>query len=48
VLLVRILSGSGVKTDTKAIGVFVVTIHHAEGLSVQDASGSSDPYIVVA
>lgn len=34
--------------DTRAIGVFIVTIHHAESLSPQDRNGRSDPYIVLA
>ncbi|KAG9019015.1 hypothetical protein FRB90_007187 [Tulasnella sp. 427] len=34
--------------DTQALGVFVITIHHAEGLSAQDRNGKSDPYIVLA
>ncbi|QRV98489.1 C2 domain-containing protein [Ceratobasidium sp. AG-Ba] len=34
--------------DTLAQGVFIITIHHAEGLSAQDRSGRSDPYIVLA
>ena len=40
--------GDGIKKDTKALGVFVITIHHAEGLSAQDRNGKSDPYIVLA
>ena len=42
------LAGDGVKKDTKALGVFVVTIHHAVGLKAQDSNGKSDPYIVLA
>ncbi|KAG8897581.1 hypothetical protein FRC01_011279, partial [Tulasnella sp. 417] len=34
--------------DTQALGVFVITIHHAESLSAQDRNGKSDPYIVLA
>ncbi|WVN87584.1 uncharacterized protein L203_102767 [Cryptococcus depauperatus CBS 7841] len=34
--------------DTRAIGVFLITIHHCEGLSAQDNNGLSDPYIVLA
>ncbi|KAG8908594.1 hypothetical protein FRB99_004882 [Tulasnella sp. 403] len=34
--------------DTQALGVFIVTIHHARGLSAQDRNGLSDPYIVLA
>lgn len=35
-------------TDTTAIGVFIITIHFAEGLSAQDSNGKSDPYVVLA
>lgn len=34
--------------DTRATGVFVIHIKHAEGLSAQDRNGRSDPYIVLA
>ncbi|THV04226.1 hypothetical protein K435DRAFT_835469 [Dendrothele bispora CBS 962.96] len=34
--------------DTRAKGVFLITIHHAEGLSAQDSNARSDPYIVWA
>jgi Ca2+-dependent lipid-binding protein len=34
--------------DTRAIGVFVITTHYCEGLSSQDSSGKSDPYVVFA
>lgn len=44
----ELLTGSGVKTKTHALGVIMVTIHHAVGLSAQDNSGTSDPYIVLA
>jgi len=44
----ELLTGSGVKTKTHALGVIMVTIHHAVGLSAQDTSGTSDPYIVLA
>ncbi|KAK7679647.1 hypothetical protein QCA50_017359 [Cerrena zonata] len=46
--LAQLLAGDGIKKDTKALGVLVITIHHAIGLSAQDRSGSSDPYIVLA
>lgn len=46
--LAQLLAGDGVKKDTKALGVLVVTVHHAEGLSSQDRGGKSDPYIVLA
>jgi Ca2+-dependent lipid-binding protein len=42
-----ILSGATVG-DTRALGVFVITIHYCEELSAQDANGKSDPYIVLA
>jgi hypothetical protein len=35
-------------TDTRAVGVFIVTIHYGENLSAQDRGGTSDPYIVLA
>lgn len=41
------LSGAAVG-DTRAIGVFIITIHYCEGLSAQDKNGSSDPYVVLA
>jgi Ca2+-dependent lipid-binding protein len=37
-----------VKKDTLALGVLVVTVHHAENLSAQDSDGTSDPYIVLS
>ena len=40
--------GSAALGDTQALGVFVITIHHAEALSAQDRNGRSDPYIVLA
>ncbi|WWC90217.1 uncharacterized protein L201_005150 [Kwoniella dendrophila CBS 6074] len=43
----ELLSGAAVG-DTRAIGVFLITIHHCEGLSAQDKNGSSDPYVVLA
>ncbi|KAI0074714.1 hypothetical protein K474DRAFT_1665159 [Panus rudis PR-1116 ss-1] len=46
--LAQMLAGDGVKKDTKALGVLVITIHHAESLSAQDSNGKSDPYIVLA
>ncbi|EIN09925.1 hypothetical protein PUNSTDRAFT_143315 [Punctularia strigosozonata HHB-11173 SS5] len=46
--LAQMLAGDGVKKDTAALGVLVITIHHAVGLSAQDRGGGSDPYIVLA
>jgi len=45
--LAQLLAGDGVKKDTKALGVLVVTLHHAEDLQAQDRN-TSDPYIVLA
>lgn len=45
--LQEMLSGAAVG-DTRAIGVFLITIHHCEGLSAQDNNGKSDPYVVLA
>lgn len=46
--LAQLLAGDGVKKDTRALGVFVVTVHHAVDLAAQDTNGKSDPYIVLA
>lgn len=46
--LAQLLVGSGIKKDTHALGVLVVTVHHAAGLAAQDSNGLSDPYIVLA
>ncbi|GAA6059867.1 hypothetical protein JCM10212_007072 [Sporobolomyces blumeae] len=46
--IAQMISGDGVKRDTKALGVFMITIHYAENLSAQDDNGTSDPYVVVA
>lgn len=46
--LAQMLAGDGVKKDTQALGVLIVTVHHAEGLAAQDRGGKSDPYIVLA
>jgi Ca2+-dependent lipid-binding protein len=43
----EMLSGAAVG-DTRAIGVFLITIHHCEDLSAQDSNGKSDPYVVLA
>lgn len=44
----QMLMGDGVKKDTKALGVLMITIHHAQDLSAQDDNGFSDPYVVLA
>ncbi|GAA6035910.1 hypothetical protein JCM8097_005158 [Rhodosporidiobolus ruineniae] len=43
--IAQMLSGDGVKRETKAMGVFMITLHHCEGLSAQDDNGYSDAYI---
>ncbi|KAF8578018.1 hypothetical protein K439DRAFT_1363416 [Ramaria rubella] len=45
--LKEMMSGTAIG-DTRAIGVFIITIHHAKDLSAQDSNGLSDPYIVLA
>jgi hypothetical protein len=30
-------------TDTRAVGVFIITLHHGKDLAAQDANGKSDP-----
>jgi len=45
--LQEMLSGAAVG-DTRAIGIFLITIHHCEALSAQDRNGTSDPYVVLA
>ncbi|GAA6022200.1 hypothetical protein JCM10207_003940 [Rhodosporidiobolus poonsookiae] len=42
----QVLPGDGVKRDTSALGVFMITIHHAANLSAQDDNGYSDPYVL--
>lgn len=44
----EMLMGDGKKKDTHAIGVLIISIHHATNLSAQDSNGYSDPYIVTA
>lgn len=46
--LAQLLAGDGIKKDTNALGVFIITIHHAVGLTPQDSNGKSDPYMVLA
>ena len=43
----EMLSGAALG-DVRAIGVFIITIHHCEELSAQDNNGLSDPYVVLA
>lgn len=45
--LQEMLSGAALG-DTRAVGVFVITIHYCEDLSSQDGNGKSDPYVVLA
>lgn len=45
--LQEMLSGAALG-DTRAIGVFIITIHYCENLSAQDNNGKSDPYVVLA
>ncbi len=48
----KMLQGDDIKKETQALGVLLIRIHKATGLSKQDARGSagggSDPYICVA
>src|SRR5690554_2740408 len=44
----KILMGDDVKKETEAIGLLWIDINKAIGLSKQDRSGSSDPYITLA
>lgn len=57
--LAQLLLGDGTKKDTIAVGVLMITIHHATGLKAADTGGltglvpggkkgSSDPYVVAA
>ncbi|KAN0065841.1 hypothetical protein ACQY0O_000971 [Thecaphora frezii] len=40
----ELLMGDNIKREVNALGVLVVCIHSAKGLSKQDVRGSSDPY----
>lgn len=40
--IAQILMGDGIKKDTVAVGILMIKIRHAKGLSAQDKSGSSD------
>ncbi|ORY77377.1 C2 domain protein [Protomyces lactucae-debilis] len=44
----KILQGDAVKKETDAIGVLYIRIKNAEGISAQDRSGKSDPFITLA
>ncbi|KAI5798545.1 hypothetical protein FPQ18DRAFT_271877 [Pyronema domesticum] len=44
----KMLMGDDVKKETEALGILWVNIHKATGLSKQDRTGSSDPYITLA
>lgn len=44
----KLLQGDAVKKETDAMGLIYIKIKRAEGLSAQDKSGSSDPYITLA
>lgn len=46
--MAEIISGDGIKKDTRALGIFVINLHYAEDLSAQDSNGKSDPYIVLS
>ncbi|SCV68713.1 BQ2448_834 [Microbotryum intermedium] len=46
--IAQMISGDGIKKETKALGVFMVKIHYAEDLFARDDNGFSDPYVVLA
>jgi Ca2+-dependent lipid-binding protein len=46
--LAQLLLGDGTKKDTTAVGVLMVTVHHATELASADSNGKSDPYVVAA
>ena len=46
--MAQMLAGDGIKKDTRALGIIVVNIRYAVGLSAQDSNGASDPYIVLS
>lgn len=46
--IAQLITGDGIKKDTLALGIFVITLHYAEDLSAQDSNGKSDPYIVLS
>jgi hypothetical protein len=44
----KILQGDAVKKETDAVGLIYIKIKRAEGISGQDRSGKSDPFITLA
>ena len=44
----KILQGDSVKKETDAMGLIYIKIKSAEGISAQDRSGKSDPFITLA
>jgi hypothetical protein len=44
----KLLQGDSVKKETDATGLIYIKIKRAEGLSAQDRSGKSDPFITLA
>lgn len=44
----KMLQGDSVKKETDAMGLIYVNIKRAEGISAQDRSGKSDPFITLA
>jgi Ca2+-dependent lipid-binding protein len=44
----KLLQGDSVKKETDAMGLIYIKIKRAEGISAQDRSGKSDPFITLA
>jgi hypothetical protein len=44
----KIIQGDAVKKETDAMGLIYIKIKRAEGISAQDRSGKSDPFITLA
>ena len=44
----KLIQGDAVKKETDAMGLIYIKIKRAEGLSAQDKSGKSDPFITLA
>jgi Ca2+-dependent lipid-binding protein len=44
----KILQGDAVKKETDAMGLIYIKLKRAEGISAQDKSGKSDPFITLA